>query len=47
MLADSLTKLASSEILERLLNALRGDLPEVLGKDQAVTASDATGGLHW
>ena len=42
MLADSLTKLASSEIIERLLGALRGDLPEVPGKDQAVTASDAT-----
>ena len=41
MLADSLTKLASSEIIERLLGALRGDLPEVPGKDQAVTVSDA------
>ena len=42
MLADSLTKLATSEIIERLLGALRGDLPEVPGKDQAVMASDAT-----
>ena len=42
MLADSLTKLASSEIIERLLRALLGDLPEIPGQDQAVTASDAT-----
>ena len=42
MLADSLTKLASAEILERLLGALRGELPDVPGADQAVTASDAT-----
>ena len=42
MLADSLTKLATSEIIERLLRALLGDLPEVPGQDQAVTASDAT-----
>ena len=42
MLADSLTKLASSEIIERLWRALLGDLPEVPGQDQAVTASDAT-----
>ena len=42
MLADSLTKLASSEIIDRLLRALLGDLPEVPGQDQAIMASDAT-----
>ena len=42
MLADSLTKLASSEIIERLLGSIARHLPEVPGKDQAVMASDAT-----
>ena len=40
MLVDSLKKLASLEISERLLGAFRGDLQEVLGKDQAATVSD-------